>query len=176
MWQQVTGGIFDSIFFSCSKPLLKYIECTELNEIQKSVDDDELNLLKRLILYSNNESSSCRALHIKSAKCIEKTLNRDDWYEAMKCIKSKSSSPECSNHIAKSKNNRYGFVNSYLSPQSMTFFKKMEEARSSCNRLRIKTIDCYNREGESPDCIEAELEHKTVCIDMILTKLKSNLI
>lgn len=163
MWQQVAGGLFNSIFFGCSKTLMGYMDCIDLESPSKTINNEDPNLLRRLSDYTNNESPKCRKLHIQAAQCIEKSLNHSDWKEAMACVSSKNKSEECLLHIHRSKKNRHQFVNSYLTNETMKLFENMELARQQCSGLRIKVINCLQNEGESPACLDLEVEYKVVC-------------
>lgn len=158
---------YDTIFMGCNKIFKKYMDCIDLNEHENknphlyTNDDNFENILN----YSNNENKTCRNLHVKAAQCVEKTINRDDWNESMKCYKSKDTGIECLEKMEKSKQNRYNYLQLLLTPRLYNLFWTFECAEKKCIQSKKDWIKCKNKEGETPECIDKEILYQTVCLN-----------
>lgn len=154
---------YDTIFMGCNKIFQEYMDCIDLNIHENRTPQLNDKTFESIVNYSNNENNVCRKLHIKAAQCVEKSLNRKEWNESMKCYKSRDYGFDCQQKIEKSKQNRRNYLQLLITPELYDNFWKYEIAQEKCKKLKVDSILCKNKDGETPECIDKEVLYQSVC-------------
>jgi len=96
----------------------------------------------------------CQENFFKSEDCFQQTLCKNNWDEALSCIKKKN--PEkCRTEINLSRKCKDHFFNSIVTDKMKHHLKKMAEIRESCEEQVAKYLNCVKQLGDYyPECID----------------------